>query len=107
MSELAKANTIAGKAAFWRNSFNQGFMAKGSLVALDPVLAVSSITFILWRVALSVEHPLSFVNGTKGPKRFSPWSDGYIFRPIYDRRMRCYLQGQKRQFYSTHDDYGH
>jgi hypothetical protein len=95
ISEVANAKTMAGKAAFWRNSLNQHFMAKGHLV----VLASSGFSGCEHHI-----HPVA--SGSIGrasanlrkwnerPKRFPPWSDGYIFRPIYDRRTRCYLRGR-------------
>jgi hypothetical protein len=64
----AKANTTAGNAAFWRNSFNQMFMAKQCLVLpMLPFCELLCYFHIVANVALSVKHPLIIVNGTKGP----------------------------------------
>jgi hypothetical protein len=61
---------MAGKAAFWRNSVNQGFRAQEMVGPL--LIGVwggrrDLDDFILLRITLAVEPPRSDVNGTKDP----------------------------------------
>jgi hypothetical protein len=73
-------------------------MAKGRLDALAPVLAVSSITFILWRVALSVEHPLTFVNGTKDPNDSLHGPTDTSFVPFTIAECAAICRGRNAKF---------